>query len=108
MKTELVKVEQLFPTAYETTATAPSPGKGLCYVTRVADAIKKVAETLPVVDGKVVISWPVARDVVNLLWAEFKKSAKDCDGKEIVIKRPTGFLGILPAVAAWLGLRIWD
>lgn len=105
MKNE-VNVEQLFPVAYG--LKSADGGKGLCYVTRVADAIKKVAETLPVVDGKIVISWPVARDVINLLWVEFKKSAKDCDGKDIVIKRPTGFLGILPAVAAWLGLRIWD
>ncbi len=106
MKTEVERVEQLFPTAY--LSSAADSGKGLCYVTRVADAIRKVAQTLPVVDGKVVINWPVARDVINLLWAEFKASAKDCDGKEIIIKRPTGFLGILPAVAAWLGLKIWD
>ena len=106
MKTELEKVEQLFPVAYG--LKVADAGKGLCYVTRVADAIRKVAQTLPVVDGKVIINWPVARDVINLLRAEFKASAKDCDGKEIVIKRPTGFLGILPAVAAWLGLRIWD
>lgn len=99
-------VEQLFPTAFA--ASSADAGKGLCYVGRVADAIKKVTATLPVVDGKVILSWPVARDVINLLWSEFKASAKQCDGKEIVIKRPTGFLGILPAVAAWLGLRIWD
>lgn len=99
-------VEQLFPVAYG--LKSADAGKGLCYVGRVADAIKKVTATLPIVDGKVVLSWPVARDVINLLWAEFKTSAKQCDGKEIVIKRPTGFLGILPAVAAWLGLRIWD
>ena len=98
-------VEQLFPSAFAT-STADA-GKGLCYVGRVADAIKKVTATLPVVDGKVVLSWPVARDVINLLWLEFKASAKQCDNKEIVLKRPTGFLGILPAVAAWLGLRIW-
>ncbi len=100
------KVEQLFPVAYGLkTADA---GKGLCYTDRVADAVKQVAKTLPVEDGKIVFSWPVARDVINLLWANFRKSVKDCDDKEIVIKRPTGFLGILPAVAAWLGLRIWD
>lgn len=100
------RVEELFPIAYG--LKSADAGNGLCYVSRVADAIKKVAATLPVVNGKVVISWPVARDVINLLWAEFRKSALDCDGKVIEIKRPTGFLGILPAVAAWLGLRIWD
>ena len=98
--------QEAFPAAY--LSTAADAGKGLCYVDRVADAIKEVAKVLPVENGKVVISWPVARDVINLLWANFRKSVKDCDGKEIVIKRPTGFLGILPAVAAWLGLRIWD
>ena len=103
---KFVTPQEAFPVAYG--LKAADSGKGLCYVTRVADAVKKVAQTLPVVDGKVVISWPVARDVINLLWAEFKSSAKECDGKDIVIKRPTGFLGILPAVAAWLGLRIWD
>ena len=104
-KTEISVVEA-FPTAFAN--EAQDAGKGLCYVTRVADAIKKVAATLPVENGKIVLSWPVARDVINLLWSEFKKSAKDCDGKDIVLKRPTGFLGIMPAVAAWLGLRIWD
>ncbi len=106
MEKTSITPQEAFPVAYG--IKQAEAGKGLCYVTRVADAIKKVAETLPVVDGKVVINWPVARDVINLLWAEFKKSAKDCDGKDIVIKRPTGFLGILPAVASWLGLRIWD
>ena len=99
-------VEHLFPTAFA--AGTADAGKGLCYTDRVADAIKEVAKTLPVENGKIVISWPVARDVINLLWANFRRAAKDCDGKDIVIKRPTGFLGILPAVAAWLGLRIWD
>lgn len=98
--------QEAFPAAYGPNSN--EAGKSLCYVDRVADAIKEVTRVLPVENGKVVISWPVARDVINLLWANFRKSVKDCDGKEIVIKRPTGFLGILPAVAAWLGLRIWD
>lgn len=103
---KFVTPQEAFPVAYGLkTADA---GKGLCYTDRVADAVKQVAKTLPVEDGKIVFSWPVARDVINLLWANFRKSVKDCDDKEIVIKRPTGFLGILPAVAAWLGLRIWD
>lgn len=105
MKNE--SIETLFPTAFAGAAAADA-GKGLCYTQRIAEALKKVAGSLPVENGKIVISWPVARDVINLLWADFKKSAKDCDGKEIVLKRPTGLLGILPAVAAWLGLRIWD
>jgi hypothetical protein len=105
-KNKEISVVEAFPTAFEN--QAQDAGKGLCYFTRVADALKQVAGRLPVENGKIVLSWPVARDVINLLWAEFKKSAKDCDGKEIVLKRPTGFLGLLPAVAAWLGLRIWD
>lgn len=106
MEKTSITPQEAFPVAYG--IKRADAGKGICYVDRVADAIKEVAKALPVQDGKIVINWPVARDVINLLWANFKRSAKDCDGKEIVIKRPTGFLGILPAVAAWLGLRIWD
>ena len=106
MEKTSITPQEAFPVAYG--IKQADAGKGICYIDRVADAIKEVAKALPVQDGKIVIKWPVARDVINLLWAEFKKSAKDCDGKDIVIKRPTGFLGILPAVASWLGLRIWD
>jgi hypothetical protein len=99
-------VEQLFPVAYG--LKSADAGKGLCYVGNTADAIKKVTQTLPVENGKVIFPWPVIRDVINLLWSEFKRAAKDCDEKEVILKRPTGLLGILPAVASWLGLRIWD
>ena len=105
-KTEEIAVQDAFPTAFA--PAAQDAGKNLCYVDRIADAVKQVAGWLPVENGKIVISWPVARDVINLLWANFKKSAKDCDNKDVVLKRPTGFLGILPAISAWLGLRIWD
>ena len=98
--------QEAFPAAYG--PNSADAGKGLCYTDRVADAVKEVAKTLPVENGKIIFPWPVVREVINLLWANFRKAVKDCDGKEIVIKRPTGFLGILPAVAAWLGLRIWD
>lgn len=101
-----IAVQEAFPTAFDT--SAQDAGKGLCYVTGVADAIKEVAARLPVDNGKIVISWPVARDVINILWANFKKSAKQCDGRDVILKRPTGFLGILPAIAAGLGLKIWD
>ena len=103
---KLITPQEAFQAAYG--PNSADAGKGLCYTDRVADAVKEVAKTLPVENGKIVFVWPVVRDVINLLWANFRKSVKDCDDKEIVIKRPTGFLGILPAVAAWLGLRIWD
>lgn len=99
-------VEQLFPVAYG--LKSADAGKGLCYTERIADAVKDVTKTLPVENGKVIFPWPVVREVINLTWANFRKAVKDCDGKDIVIKRPTGFLGILPAFAAALGLRIWD
>ena len=102
-----ISVQEAFPAAFNN-AQARDAEKGLCYTDRVGDALKEVAKTLPVENGKIVISWPVARDVINLLWANFRISAKKCDNKDITIKRPTGLLGILPAVAAWLGLKIWD
>jgi hypothetical protein len=101
-----VTPNEAFPVAYG--LKAADAGKGLCYADRIADAIKEVVKTLPVENGKIVFGWPVIVAVINLLWSQFKKAAKDCDGVEIVLKRPTGFLGVLSFVASSLGLRIWD
>jgi len=53
-KIKEISVVEAFPTAFEN--QAQDAGKGLCYVTRVADALKQVAGRLPVENGKIVIN----------------------------------------------------
>jgi hypothetical protein len=83
-----VTPNEAFPVAYG--LKAADAGKGLCYADRIADAIKKVTATLPVVDGKVVLSWPVARDVINLLWLEFKAGREAVRQQRNRFKAPDG------------------
>ncbi len=78
-------------------------GKGACYAINAGDALQKVATTLPVdADGKVRLNWDVIKALIQVLWDAFKRTMKDCAGKEVNVKLPPLVALILGA----LGLRL--
>lgn len=77
--------------------------KGACYAINAGDALQKVATTLPVDDaGKVRFSWDVAKALIQVLWDAFKKTMKDCAGREVNIKLPP----LVSLILGALGLRL--
>jgi hypothetical protein len=77
--------------------------KGACYAINAGDALQKVATTLPVDDaGKVRFSWDVAKALIQVLWDAFKKTMKDCAGREVNINLPP----LVSLILGALGLRL--
>ena len=78
-----------------------------CYATNVAELASKI-ETGFTDGGKFVkLDLKTAVQLLQIVWDAFKKSARDCAGKDIVVKPPTGVLGSLVAfVMSWLGFRL--
>jgi hypothetical protein len=59
-----------------------------------------LAITLPVVDGKIRIDFNMAIKLLQAVWDAFKKSAKECAGKEVEVPS-SGFWNI---ARAFLGI----
>lgn len=86
------------------TASIPDDAKKVaCYTINAGQALKSVAESLPVDEtGKVRFNWDVAKAVVQTLWDAFKKTLKDCAGREVTVKLPP----IVSLILSALGLRL--
>lgn len=78
-------------------------GKIACYTINAGQALKSVAETLPIDDaGKVRPSWDVAKALIQVLWDAFKKTLKECAGREVQVKLPP----LVSLILGALGLRL--
>jgi len=85
-------------------ANLPDDAKKVaCYTINAGQALKSVAETLPVDDaGKVRPSWDVVKALIQVLWDAFKKTMKDCAGREVNVKLPP----LVSLILGALGLRL--
>lgn len=58
-------------------------------------------------DGKVILNFEGARDVLQVVWNKFKETMSECAGKEIEVKLPSGYVGvILSAALAAIGFKL--
>jgi len=76
-------------------------GDAACYTQNIALLLAQLSLTLPVVDGKIRIDFNTAIKLLQAVWDAFKKSAKECAGKEIEVPS-SGFWNIARAL-----LSIW-
>lgn len=99
-----VSVDQiLYGEGASTSNIKDDAGKIACYTINAGQALKSVAETIPVDEsGKVRPSWDLAKALIQTLWDAFKKTLKECAGRDVQVKLPPLVALILGA----LGLKL--
>jgi hypothetical protein len=87
-----------------TKANLPDDAKKIaCYAINAGQALQTVADTLPVDEtGKVRLNWDVVKALIQVIWDAFKKTLKDCAGREVNVKLPP----IVALILGALGLRL--
>lgn len=82
--------------------------KGGCYLGNIAEMFDETADVMVEnEEGKVVLDFNGARDVVQVIWDKFKETMAECAGKEVEVRLPEGVIGGLVAAALGaLGFRL--
>lgn len=82
--------------------------QGGCYLGNVAEMFDETSDVMVEdADGKVILGFEGARDVIQIVWNKFKETLSECAGKEIEVKLPSGYVGIiLNAALAAIGFKL--
>lgn len=105
--TDVKTIEIIFGTGVQ---NLPKDGETIgCYMQDTGKLLMDTFPTLPVNEkGQIVLSWGLAKTLINALVKAFKASTLRCSGRQTIIKKPTGFWSWLVLAAALAGLEIFD
>lgn len=79
-----------------------------CYLGNLAEMFDETSDVMVEnAEGKVVLDFDGFRDVLQIVWNKFKETLSECAGKEIEVKLPGGYVGIiLNAALAAVGFKL--
>lgn len=93
----------------QTTSFADVIGKSECYLSNLSELAGELKEVAVELDGSIIKidSYQDVVIILQVLWDKFKETAKECEGKDIEVKLPSGLTGvILQAAMAAVGFKL--
>lgn len=106
---EVSTAEVLYGTKFGAT-NLPEGGKQVgCYTKNLGQLMEDEFPTLPINnEGQIVLSWALAKRLINRIVSDLKNATDKCSNKRLVIKKPTGIFSFIPMLAVLAGLDIFD